>query len=59
MRLLTIREAADRLGLKPSTIRFWIWQRKIAFVRVGRAVRLSEETIRKLIEHGTVPAKRA
>ena len=32
MRLLTVPEAADRLGLRPATIRFWIWQRKIAFV---------------------------
>ena len=58
MRLLTIPEASERLGLKPATVRFWIWTRKIESVRVGRAVRLREETIEQLIERGTVPARR-
>ena len=58
MRLLTIPEAADRLGLKPATVRFWIWTRKIDHVKVGRAVRLKENTIEELIQRGTVPARR-
>jgi excisionase family DNA binding protein len=59
MRLLTIPEVAERLGLKPATIRFWIWTRKIEVVKLGRAVRISEATIRELIERGTVPARRS
>lgn len=59
MRLLTIPEASERLGLKPATVRFWVWTRKIEVVKLGRAVRISEETIRALIERGTVPARRA
>ena len=59
MRLLTIPEAADRLGLKPATVRFWIWTRRIGFVKVGRAVRLREDTILDIIERGTVPASRS
>ena len=58
MRMLTIPLAAEQLGLKPATVRDWIYQRKIAFVKVGRAVRISEDTIRALIERGTIPAKR-
>lgn len=58
MRLLTVREAAAQLGLKPATIRFWIWTRKLAHVKVGRAVRVREETIKDLIERGTVPERR-
>ena len=42
MTLLTVAQAAERLGLKPATIRFWIWRRKIRFVRIGRAVRIPE-----------------
>ena len=57
MRLWTIPEASDRLGLKPSTMRFWIWTRNIEHLTVGRAVRLREETIQALIEHGTIPAR--
>jgi excisionase family DNA binding protein len=59
MRLLRLDEAADRLGLKLSTLRFWIWQRRIEVVRIGRAVRVREDTITRLIEDGTVPAKRS
>jgi excisionase family DNA binding protein len=36
MRLLTIAEASERLGLKPATMRSWIWTRKIEHVHVGR-----------------------
>jgi excisionase family DNA binding protein len=59
MRLLTVPEAAERLGLKEATLRFWVWQRKIEVVRVGRAVRISDDVIRQMIERGTVPARRA
>jgi excisionase family DNA binding protein len=58
MRLLTIAEASERLGLKPATMRSWIWTRKIEHVHVGRCVRLREDTISQLIERGTVPAQR-
>jgi excisionase family DNA binding protein len=58
MGLITIPAAAEQLGLKPATIRDWIYQRKIPFVRLGRSIRLTEETIRALIEKGTVPARR-
>lgn len=59
MRLLTIPEASERLGLKPATVRFWIWTRRIEHVKVGRAVRIREETVRDLIENGIVPARRS
>ena len=57
MRLLTLPEVAERLGLKTATLRFWAWQRKIEIVRVGRAVRVREETVQRLIEEGTVPSR--
>ena len=50
MRLLTIPEAAERLSLRPKTIRFWIWTRKIEFVKMGRSVRLREDAVERLIE---------
>ena len=58
MRLLTLPEAAARLGLKEATLRFWVWQQKIEIIRVGRAVRISDDVVRRLIERGTVPARR-
>jgi len=57
MRLLALPEAADKLGLKVATLRFWVWRRKIESVRIGRAVRIREEAIRRLIEQGTVPVR--
>jgi excisionase family DNA binding protein len=58
MRLLTLPEAAEQLGLKVATLRFWVWQRNIEIVRVGRAVRVSDDVVKRLIEEGTVPARR-
>ena len=58
MRLLTILEASERLGLKPATLRFWVWTRRIEHIKVGRAVRIAESAILEIIERGTVPAKR-
>jgi excisionase family DNA binding protein len=59
MRLFTLAQTAEQLGLQLSTVRFWVWTRKIAFVKLGRAVRVSEDTIRELVERGSVPARRS
>lgn len=52
--LLTIGEAAKQLAISPPTLRAWIWHRRIDFVRVGRAVRIKQETVDALVEAGTV-----
>jgi excisionase family DNA binding protein len=57
-RLLTVPVAAGRLGLQPSTVRFWIWTRKIEHVKVGRAVRIPEVVVDEMIARGTVPEAR-
>ncbi len=58
--LLTIPEAAARLKMRESTIRAWILQRRLGYVKVGRrAVRISEREVLRVIEQGTVPAQRA
>lgn len=59
MALLTVTEAAERLGVKVATVRCWIWQRRIEHVKVGgRSVRVRDSAITELIERGTVPARR-
>ena len=47
---------SNREGLSPATIRAWIRQRRIGYVRSGRAVRIPSGEIRRLVERGTVPA---
>ncbi len=57
-RLLTVPQFAESLGLKESTIRAWIAQRRIGIVRLGRAVRILEDEGQRLISEGTIPAQR-
>jgi excisionase family DNA binding protein len=52
----TVREAAEELGLSPATIRAWLRQRRIGYVRLGRAVRIPASELRRVVERGTVPA---
>lgn len=54
--LLSIPEAASRLGLRPVTIRFWAASRKIARVKLGRRVLIPSSEIQRLIEASTIPA---
>ncbi len=53
--LLTCCQLAERLNVRPATIRAWTCRRRIPFVRVGsRMVRYRESDCRALIK--TVPA---
>jgi excisionase family DNA binding protein len=49
--------AAERLGVKVSCLRSWIYERKIEYVKVGRSVRISEAVIEEIIRRGTMPAR--
>ena len=54
--MLTVADAAKELGLKEATIRAWIARRQLAYVKLGRSVRVPAEEITRLIKQGTVPA---
>ena len=54
--LLTVAQVADRLGLKQATIRRRILERKLPYVKLGRAVRIPEEAIETLIASSYRPA---
>lgn len=56
-RMLTVAQAAERLGLSPMTVRGWIFRRKVAYVKLGRSVRIAEAEIDRLLRHSTVPAR--
>lgn len=57
-RLLTVDEAATMLGLKPSTLYQWAYQRRIPIVKVGRALRFKLSELRATISAGERPALR-
>lgn len=57
LQLVTIREAAQRLGLKESTIRKYILKRQIAYVKPSvRAVRIPIEELERILIAGMRPA---
>ena len=57
-RLVRLSNAANRLDVKPSTLRDWFLKRKhLDFVKVGRAVCVTEESIERLIAANTIPAR--
>jgi len=56
--LVTVREAALILRLQVSTIRAWILQRRVPFVKLGgKRVFLQRGDLEKLVAASVVPAK--
>lgn len=55
-RLLTVKEAAEILGMKVSTIRAWLYQRRLPVVRCGRSIRIPGQAVAEFIELHTTPA---
>lgn len=52
----TVPEAASELNLSVHTIRSWIAQRRLGYVRLGRAIRIPASEIAQVVERGRVPA---
>lgn len=47
--LLTVKDAAGILSISVSTLYGWAWQRRIPFVKVGRALRFKKCDLDKFI----------
>ena len=52
--LLSIREASGLLGVAETTLRDWLYQKRLPFYRLGRAIRLKKEDIVKFREEARV-----
>ena len=50
--LLRINEAAARLAVEPVTLRKWIADKRVAAVRLGRAVRVPVAEVERIIQEG-------
>jgi excisionase family DNA binding protein len=47
---MTVKEAAVFLAVSTSTLYGWVWQRRIPFVKVGRALRFEWTELQKFIQ---------
>jgi len=57
-KLLRLPDAAYRLGVRVATLRDWFLKRKhLDFVKAGRAVCVTEESIERFITANTIPAR--
>jgi excisionase family DNA binding protein len=56
-KLLKVPDAAELLALSQKTVWQWIGERRIGVVRLGRAVRIPQSEIDRLINEGTTPAR--
>jgi excisionase family DNA binding protein len=54
---VNILEAAQVLCVSVSTLYGWVWQRRIPFVKIGRAVRFERRDLEKFIEANRVEAR--
>jgi excisionase family DNA binding protein len=52
---LNVHEAAEYLGMKPRFIRRLVDERRIAFFKVGRFVRLDPDVLDQFLEDSIIP----
>ncbi len=57
-KLYSVPEVADFLNISIHTLRAWISQRRIPFIKLGRLVRFRPEDLGKFINSCAVQAKR-
>jgi len=55
----TTKATAARVGVKESTVRAWLAAGKLGYVKLGRAVRVPEAEIERLIANGFRAARPA
>ena len=52
--LLSVEQAAERLGTSPRFVRRLVFQRRIAYVKLGRHVRIAARDLDAFIRAGRV-----
>jgi excisionase family DNA binding protein len=56
-KLLNIRESAELLRLSPNTLRAWVFQKRMPFVRLGRRILFREKDLQAMVEKGAEEVK--
>jgi excisionase family DNA binding protein len=54
MALLTVDEAAERLGVKPRFVRRLIAEKRIPYVKLGSHVRIDSDDLDRFVDAGRV-----
>jgi excisionase family DNA binding protein len=57
MKLLSIPQFAEQLGVTDSCIRRWILERRVGVIKVGRLVRIPATEFERIVAEGTRPAR--
>jgi len=55
--LVSVNEAARLLAVSVSTLYGWVWQRRISFVKLGRAVRFDTTDLREFVKENRVEGR--
>lgn len=55
--LVNVSEAAQFLAVSPSTLYGWVWQRRISFIKVGRAVRFDMADLERFVAENRIRAR--
>jgi excisionase family DNA binding protein len=55
--LITVLDAAKFLAVSTSTLYGWVYQRRIPFVKVGRALRFELAELQKFIQSNRFPVR--
>ena len=56
-RLVTVKDAATYLAVSVSTLYGWVYQRRIPFVKVGRALRFEVTELENFIRKNRTQSK--
>ena len=58
-KLLTVKEASNILGINYKTLYQWSWMKKhLPFIKIGKALRVSEKDLAKFMENNRYMPKR-
>lgn len=52
--LVSVEQAAQILSVSVSTLYGWVWQRRIAFIKLGRALRFDVSDLQEFIRRNRV-----
>ena len=55
--LITVQDAAKFLAVSTSTLYGWVYQRRIPFVKVGRALRFEPVELQKFVQANRFQAR--